>query len=143
MAAFVLDASVALGWILEGEVRADEARSLLDQVVREGAVVPMLWRLEVGNVLLAAERRGRLRQTRVDAVVAQLGLLPIARDEQTDDRAWSETRHIARRHALTLYDAAYLELALRRGLPLATFDGKLAAAAVADGVSLIAAIRPA
>jgi predicted nucleic acid-binding protein len=133
---FVLDASVTLAWALAGEVRAEEARALVHRVADEAAIVPALWRLEVGNGLLMGERRGRIRTERVDAVWRQLGELPIEIDAETNARAWNGTAALARRHGLTLYDAAYLELAARRSLPLATFDGPLARAATAEKVPL-------
>ncbi|MBU8541749.1 type II toxin-antitoxin system VapC family toxin [Roseomonas tokyonensis] len=132
----MLDASVTLAWALAGEVRAEEARTLALRVAEEAAVVPALWRLEVGNGLLMAERRGRVRPERVDAVLRQLGELPIEIDAESNARAWNGTAALARRHSLTLYDAAYLELAARRSLPLATFDGQLARAAAAEKVPL-------
>jgi predicted nucleic acid-binding protein len=135
----VLDASVTIAWALAGEVRTDEARTLLARVADEAAVVPGLWRLEIGNALLSAERRGRIKPERVDAVWRQLGELPIDIDQETNTRAWSSSAALARRHGLTLYDAAYLELAARRSLPLATFDGPLARAAAAENVALAAA----
>ncbi len=136
MPSFVLDASVTLAWALAGEVRAEEARALVLRVADEAAIVPALWRLEVGNGLLMGERRGRIRPEHVDAVWRQLGELPIEIDAETNARAWNGTAALARRHGLTLYDAAYLELAARRSLPLATFDSLLARAAMAEKVSL-------
>lgn len=136
MPGFVLDASVTLAWALAGEVRAEDARALVHRVADEAAIVPALWRLEVGNGLLMGERRGRIRPERVDAVWRQLGELPIEIDAETNARAWNGTAALARRHGLTLYDAAYLELAARRSLPLATFDGQLARAAAAEKVPL-------
>jgi predicted nucleic acid-binding protein len=133
---FVLDASVTLAWALAGEVRAEDAHALVHRVADEAAIVPALWRLEVGNGLLMAERRGRIRPEHVDAVWRQLGELPIEIDAETNARAWNGTAALARRHGLTLYDAAYLELAARRSLPLATFDGPLARAAAAQKVAL-------
>ena len=136
MPGLVLDASVTLAWALAGEVRTEDARGLLHRVAEEAAIVPALWRLEVGNGLLMGERRGRIRPERVDAVWRQLGELPIEIDAETNARAWNGTTALARRHGLTLYDAAYLELAARRGLALATFDSALARAAAAEKVTL-------
>lgn len=135
MPGFVLDASVALAWALPGETRAPEASALLDRLAEQAALVPTLWRLEVGNALLTAERRGRLRPEHVAAAWRLLGELPIELDTETHARAWGATAELARRHGLTLYDAAYLELAARRGLPLATFDAPLARAAAAEKLS--------
>lgn len=133
---FVLDASVTLAWALAGEVRAEDARALVHRVADEAAIVPVIWRLEVGSGLLMGEQRGRIRRERVGAVWHQLGELPIEIDVETNARAWNGSATLARRHGLTLYDAAYLELAARRSLALATFDGQLARAAVAEKVPL-------
>jgi predicted nucleic acid-binding protein len=100
-------------------------------------VVPAHWRLEVGNALLMAERRGRIRAGRVDAVWRLLAALPIEVDAETNARAWEGAAELARRHGLTLYDAAYLELAARRRLPLATFDGALVRAAGVERVPAV------
>lgn len=134
MAAFVLDASVALAWMLPDEANATEARRLIDAVVEEGAVAPAHWRLEVGNGLLMAERRGRVRDGTADALLGRLAALPIALDPETAVRAWDAAPPLVRRHGLSLYDAAYLELAIRKGLALATFDAALRRAATAERV---------
>jgi len=136
----VLDASVTLAWALAGEVRSDDARALVERVADEAAVVPALWPLEVGNAMLSAERRNRIRPDRVDAVWRQLDDLPIEIDSETSIRAWNATAKLARRHGLTLYDASYLELAQRRRLPLATFDGALARAAAAESVAIVSGL---
>ena len=101
------------------------------------SVVPALWRLEVANVLHLAVRRRRLDAAGCDATLADLALLDIRADVETDRHAWGETRNLAERHGLTLYDACYLELARRRALPLATLDRELRAAAQAAGVALL------
>jgi predicted nucleic acid-binding protein len=98
-------------------------------VGEEGAVVPALWRLEIANSLTVAVRRGRIDANFRRAALADLALLDIAIDDQTDVHAWGETLRVARIFKLTVYDAAYLELAQRRNLPLATLDGDLRAAA--------------
>jgi predicted nucleic acid-binding protein len=132
----VLDASVALGWMLPGEADAERARRLAGLVAEEGAVVPGHWRLEVANTLLMAERRGRLPPDRADALLARLAALPVSIDPETAARAWDTCTALVRRHRLSLYDAAYLELAARRGLPLASFDAALLRAAAAEGVAV-------
>ncbi|MBX9907411.1 MAG: type II toxin-antitoxin system VapC family toxin [Beijerinckiaceae bacterium] len=106
------------------------------RVQHEGAVVPGLFQLEIGNILLQAERKGRLRPSDVAIRLALLGELPIATDPETAGRAWRDVIALARSHALTTYDAAYLELALRKGAGLATRDKALAAAAKALGVAV-------
>jgi predicted nucleic acid-binding protein len=134
MPAFVLDASVALAWMLPDEANAVAAQHLIEAVVEEGAVVPAHWRLEVGNGLLMAERRGRVPNGTVAALLSRLAALPIALDPETAARAWDAAPDLVRRHGLSLYDAAYLELAARKALPLATFDAALRRAAAAEQV---------
>lgn len=137
MAALVLDCSVTLAWFLRDE-RSTLATDALDRVAEAGAIVPGLWRLEVGNALLVAERRGRLTGEHRARVLRHLAELPITLDDETAERAWRETIALAESQGLTLYDATYLELSLRRSLPLATFDGALCAAARRTGVILLA-----
>jgi predicted nucleic acid-binding protein len=103
--------------------------------------IPVLWRLEVVNVLEMGIRRGRHDAAFQDATLADLALLPISVDLETDRQAWSATLRLAERHKLTMYDAAYLELAQRRGLPLATLDAELRDAASAEGVILIGHLK--
>jgi predicted nucleic acid-binding protein len=124
----VLDASMAIAWLFEDE-RTEATVTVLRRVATEGAIVPSLWRLEVANVLEVAVRRGRCDRAHVDRSLERLGALPITADEETDSRAWSETLALAREAGLTLYDAAYLDLALRRRLALATRDAALVVAA--------------
>ena len=137
MPALVLDASVTLAWLLADEQPAAAAR-VLDQVIEEGAIAPGLWPLEVGNALLMAEWRGRLSHQHRTQAFQGLAGLPIEIDDETAGRAWRDTLTLAETHRLTLYDAAYLELAVRRSLPLATLDAALRAAADAAGVPLLA-----
>lgn len=133
MAALVLDCSMTVAWLLEDE-QPQRAANVLDRVVEEGAVVPTLWPLEVGNALLVAERRGRLSTDHRIQALRDLSALPITLDDETAGRAWRETMGLAETHELTLYDAAYLELALRRGFALATLDKPLRNAAGRVGV---------
>jgi predicted nucleic acid-binding protein len=91
-------------------------------------VVPALWHLEVANALLVGERRKRTTAAKVSHFLTLLSALPITVDEETATRAWSDTLSLARTHGLSAYDAAYLELAVRQGLPLATLDEPLRAA---------------
>lgn len=132
--AFVLDGSITLAWFFEDEANA-YAESVEDALASAAAVVPSLWPLEVANALLMGERRKRTTEAKVTQFVALVTSLPITIDDETAARAWQESSHLARAHNLTVYDAAYLELALRRGLPLATLDDPLKAAAAAVGVS--------
>ena len=132
---FVLDGSVTMAWGFEDEAD-DYAAAILERMPALQAHVPSLWPLEVANALLVGERRRRITPADTTRFLAILGALPITVDEETVAHAWADTMHLARAHNLSAYDAAYLELALRRGLPLATLDGKLKAAATAVGVSL-------
>jgi predicted nucleic acid-binding protein len=130
---FVVDCSVTLAWCLPDE-KAPYPQAVLDSLARAGAVVPSLWHLEVGNGLLVGERRKRSTEADTMKWLTFLKSLPIVVDDETVSRAWSDVLHLARAHGLSTYDAAYLELALRRGLPLASLDGPLKAAAKAAGV---------
>jgi predicted nucleic acid-binding protein len=132
----VLDSSVTLAWIYSDET-TDAIRAVFDQVAEAGAVVPTLWRLEVANSLTVAVRRGRIDAEYRRAALADLALLDITTDQQTDARAWSETLSLADRFRLTLYDAAYVELAQRRALPLATLDDDMRAAGASLGMRLL------
>jgi predicted nucleic acid-binding protein len=100
------------------------------------AHVPSLWPLEVANALLVGERRKRITPADAARFLAILGAFPITVDDETVSHAWTDTLHLARAHNLSSYDAAYLELAIRLGLPLAALDGKLKTAAQAVGVPL-------
>ena len=133
---FVLDNSVALAWCFEDE-QTPELMALLDRVAEQGAFAPQLWPLEALNGLLTAERRGRLDAAARRRLASLLHALPIRIDEETAAQVWSATQAIAEAHRLTAYDAAYLELALRLGTPLATQDRRLAAAAGGLGVPLL------
>jgi len=101
-----------------------------------GAIVPVIWRLEVANGLAMMRRRGRMTGQDATRALSSLAFMPIEPDSETWPRAWTDTSSLAEAHRLTVYDAAYLELALRRGLPMATLDKDLHAAAVACGVSV-------
>jgi predicted nucleic acid-binding protein len=124
----VLDSSATLAWIYSDET-TNPIRRLFDAVGDEGAVVPALWRLEIANSLTVAVRRGRIEANFRRAALTDLALLDITIDDQTDFHAWGETLRVADFFQLTVYDAAYLELAQRRNLPLATLDGDMRAAA--------------
>lgn len=133
--AFVLDGSVTLVWGFTDE-NDDDAIAILDKMPDLQAYVPNLWPLEVANALLVGERRGRTTSADAAHFLAILGTFPITVDEESVARAWIETMHLARAHQLSAYDASYLELAMRLGLPLATLDDRLKTAATAVGVLL-------
>lgn len=134
----VLDASIALSWFLPGELtdKNQEVRKLIEGGIR--ASVPSIWALEVANALLIAERRKRISQADSAAAWAALQKLPLETDEETSRRAGSNTLALARQQQqLSVYDAAYLELAMRQGAPLATLDTVLRDAALVLKVPLL------
>ena len=133
---FVLDNSVALAWCFEDEHTVG-IMALLDCVTEDGAIAPQLWPIEALNGLLTAERRGRIDEVLRRRLAGFLRELPVMIDEETASRMWTSTIRLAESQALTAYDAAYLELALRLGVPLATQDAALIAAAQALGVPLL------
>jgi predicted nucleic acid-binding protein len=136
VAALVLDCSVTLSWFMpdEGDAQGAEVRTL---VTDEGAVVPMLWPIELGNALLFAMRGRRVTSAQRKTAIEALGQLPIEIDPKTLAKVWSDTLTLADELRLTLYDACYLELAKRRALPLATLDKELRAAGRKLGIPLL------
>ena len=130
---FVVDASVAASWLLpdEGDVRAEAAYAMFPD---DHAIAPEIFWLEIRNIFLVCERRDRLDRAQSDRALALLGSLPISLDHAAREEALMT---LARRYKLTAYDAAYLELAKREGVALATLDEALARAARAEGVRLI------
>lgn len=133
---FVVDNSVALAWCFEDEQSA-AIMGLLDRVTQAGALAPQLWPIEALNGLLTAERRGRIDREVRKQLAHFLQALPIKIDDETANRSWTMTAHLAEQNRLTAYDATYLELAMRSGLPLATRDAALIAAALVVGVPLL------
>lgn len=132
MSALILDASVAAAWLFgdETEPRADAA---LGRLAEDGALVPQLWHIEIRNVLLVAERRGRISAEQAAAYLDALSELPIV----TDTTPYLAVAFaLARAHGLSFYAALYLELAQRRNGEIATLDSALARAAVASGLSV-------
>lgn len=132
----VLDSSATLAWVYAEELTVP-IRKVFDRVIDGGAWVPSLWRLEVANVLEIGVRRGRNDAVFRDGTLADLALLPIHVDAETEHHAWGTTLRLAERYKLTLYDAAYLELAVRRGLPLASLDKELRMAAKEEKVLVL------
>jgi predicted nucleic acid-binding protein len=136
---FVLDASVALLWLVPGTNPAgvDYAEATLVALKDAQALVPSLWALEVANVVAKLETKTIVTEADSQRYVALLGQLPIVTDPATATHALGDTLNLARRYRLSAYDAAYLELALRTGLPLATLDAGLAKAAATAGVQIL------
>ena len=135
--AFVLDCSATLPWIFASEATTATNR-LLDQLSAGAkAWVPCLWHLELGNVLLGAQRRGRIDRAGIEKFFSCLSVYDIEVDGETMALAWSKTFAFGERFGLTMYDATYLELALRKGLPLASLDSQLRAAMKKAGGILV------
>ena len=126
-----------MAWLFHDEATPNTA-ALLNRMAAETAVVPALWFIEVTNVLALAERKGRITAFQSDAFIADLGKLAIERDDDAPDRAFTHLLALCRTHQLTSYDAIYLDLAVRRNLPLATLDDALRKSARKLGVSVIA-----
>jgi predicted nucleic acid-binding protein len=136
---FVLDASVTMSWLLADGKSTDQryAASVLTSLAESGiaAGVPVTWALEIANVVARAEARGLVTEAQSEAFLEMLSGIRIRPDSATFPRAMVETLSIARRYRLSSYDASYLELALRLGLPLATLDSDLLQAAKKAGIN--------
>ncbi len=134
---FVLDCSLTISWCIQGE-QSPGTEQILDDLTEGGmAVVPSLWIWEVNNVLLMAERAGKLDTAKRHQQMILLQKLPINIDEEAHKQAWNETSTLAHIHKLTVYDATYLELALRQGLPLGSLDKSLRTAAKKLGIKCL------
>jgi predicted nucleic acid-binding protein len=120
----VIDASMTVAWLFSDE-RSEVPQIVLRRVAVEGALVPSLWRLEIANVLRNAVRRKRCTAGYATKCLQRLGRLHIIVDPETDAQAWGRTRQLSMEHDLSVYDAAYLELAVRRSRPLASCDAAL------------------
>jgi predicted nucleic acid-binding protein len=131
----VIDASLTASWHFEDE-RGPIAESVLESLEHDSAYAPLIWWFEIRNVIILGERTRRATHEQTAEFLAFLLQLPISLDSLPDD---DRVMTLARRHKLTFYDAAYLELAQREGIPLATLDKELADAARAEGVSLVLA----
>jgi predicted nucleic acid-binding protein len=134
----VLDASVALSWCFKNEATAGADR-VLERLVTEAASVPAIWHLEIANVLALSERRGRITPANSSEFIALLETLDVVIDEAMPSRALGRVLDLARAERLTAYDAAYLELAMRLGIPLASKDADLCDAAERLGVNVLRA----
>ncbi len=132
----VLDSSITLARVFPDEWTPAVLQIFEERVVH-GAWVPDLWKIELANVLSFSVKKGRMTKGRRDEVLSELQILPISVDPKTGQNAWGETLKLSDRHNLTVYDATYLELALRRSLPLATLDRDLRKAAQIEGVHLL------
>ena len=134
--AFVLDCSMTMAWVFPDEA-SESTDALRESLIKHSAIVPVLWPIEVGNVLLVATRRGRITADDWPRIRDDLEALPIHVDPESCDRVLDTVLPIANQHELSVYDAVYLELALRLGMPLATLDQKLTAAGKAAGVEVL------
>lgn len=132
----VLDASIAGCWFF-GDEQDPRAEAAWDRLEEDRAIVPLQWWFEVRNICLLGERRGRATEAQTDEFLHELPRFAIDFDGLPDQRF---VVALARRHRLTLYDAAYLELAQRKAIPLATLDKKLVTAAHIEGVPLVLAV---
>ena len=133
MSKFVLDASVAVSWLLDDELDP-KAAALADLVRQSGALVPLLWHLEVRNALVVAHRRNRIDDDQFALRIRSLGELPVTTDSAPD---LDSALRLAASHGLSFYDAIYLELAYRHQTSLATLDNRLGEVASAEGVPLL------
>jgi predicted nucleic acid-binding protein len=139
---FVLDASVALCWFFEGQKTAYTEAVFECLAKGDEALVPVVWPLEVVNSLVVAARQKTITATQLETFVRDLKDLPVEVDLEGIGRAYTSVLRISRQHQLSSYDAAYLDLALVEGLPLATLDKNLHAAAKRAGVELLRFVNP-
>lgn len=136
-ASFIVDASVGFAWVYQGQA-TPETDHLLNEVAAGGTVVvPALWLLEMSNVLLMAQRRHRLTGGQRKAAMEKLTAMQLTVDEEGTRNAFGKTSELAEKYGLTIYDATYLELALRRSLPLASRDEALRNAAKKCGLKIL------
>ena len=135
-ASFVLDCSIAMAWLFHDEA-TQKTSALLNRLAVETALVPAWWFIEVTNVLAMAERRGRITSAQSDAFIADLGKLAFERDDEAPGRAFTHLLPLCRTHRLTSYDAVYVDLAIRRRLPLATLDDDLRKTARKLGIGVL------
>ena len=138
MSRFVLDASTVLTWCFPDE-KVQKAQEISERIAGgDTVIVPAFWRHEILNALLVGERRKRLTPDLIQAFITDLNRLPVAVDERaTPEIVFEITQGLCRRHGLTAYDAAYLEIAMRDRYPLATVDDDLKRAAIQEGIAVI------
>jgi predicted nucleic acid-binding protein len=136
---FVLDSSVALAWALPDETNPT-LDPLLEGLTTHMVLVPPIWPLEIGNVLLVAVRRGRLTAQDMAHLVREFRALPVEIDNMSNEESFKETLLLARKYELTTYDSSYIELAKRRELPLATLDTKLRKVCLTAHIGLLPAM---
>ena len=134
---FVIDASIVLAYMLPDE-NDPIAASAMNAMAKTKPLAPLHWPIEIANGLLMAQRRRRITPAIRANALADVALLPVTLDDLTIEMVWSRTSDIALRCNLSIYDAAYLELAMRKRLPLATLDDNLMKAADAEGVAIFA-----
>ena len=138
MSYFVLDNSVSMRWLLASEKASDQkyAERVLESMIDTDALTPNLWHLEAISVLLGAEKRGEINIGNIEQFILQLENLPIYVDSLTAHQAFSQTLILSREYNISSYDASYLELAMRKGIPLSSLDKKLVKAANKAGVDI-------
>ena len=138
MKAFVLDNSVSMRWLLSSDKKSDQSYSekVLKSMLNARAYVPNLWHLEATNVLLSAKKRSEIDAGEIEIFISQLENLPVHTDTSTSKQAFNRTLALADAYRLSSYDAAYLELAIREGLPIATLDKNLIKAAKKAGIEI-------
>ncbi len=138
---YVLDCSVAITWFFDDEFLG--STDALKETLRNGPViVPMIWQMEIANVLWAAERKQRIKAYHSEKIRHIIGKLPIETDFASESNALGTLLELAREYEITVYDASYLELSLRHGIPLATLDKKLIAAAQRAGIPVLPNYSP-
>lgn len=132
----VIDSSMALAWYFQNE-RTSKRMAVLSRVTQRGAIAPVIWPLEIANSLRTAMRRQRITTDFRNEALEAIRMLPVQLDDETNEQMWSIAVGISDRLGLTVYDATYVELALRLGLPLATLDLEIIAAARRESIELI------
>ncbi len=133
---FVIDNSVVMTWCFKDET-SKYTDAILDTLEFSTAFVPSIWPLEVGNVLLVAERKKRLSEADSTRFITLLAELPILIEQEPPERMMRDILALAREHQISTYDASYLDLAMRKGLPIATLDKGLKKAAKRSQVSIL------